>query len=98
MFEHNANLIPWRETGAKVETVPLTYDGDFDYEFLEQLLIKYKDYNSLKVGTFSAGSNITGNLIDVDRIAILCHKYSTLACFDYSAVAPYIDISMNRMT
>jgi selenocysteine lyase/cysteine desulfurase len=52
----------------------------------------------MKVGTFSAGSNITGNIFDADRIAILCHKYSTLACFDYAAVAPYVDINVNGPT
>ena len=24
----------------------------------------------------------------------MCHKYGTLACFDYAAVGPYIDINM----
>jgi hypothetical protein len=31
VFEHNSNLLPWRETGAVIETIPLTDDGDFDY-------------------------------------------------------------------
>jgi selenocysteine lyase/cysteine desulfurase len=47
------------------------------------------------VGTFSAGSNITGNIFNTDKIAIICHKYGSLACFDYAAVAPYIDINVN---
>jgi len=34
VFEHNANLIPWRETGANVVLVPMTDDGDLDYEAL----------------------------------------------------------------
>ena len=35
VFEHNSNLLPWRESGAEIELVPMTQDGDFDYEFLE---------------------------------------------------------------
>eukprot|EP00349_Pseudokeronopsis_sp_Brazil_P002672 CAMPEP_0202962656 /NCGR_PEP_ID=MMETSP1396-20130829/6757_1 /ASSEMBLY_ACC=CAM_ASM_000872 /TAXON_ID= /ORGANISM="Pseudokeronopsis sp., Strain Brazil" /LENGTH=184 /DNA_ID=CAMNT_0049683387 /DNA_START=713 /DNA_END=1267 /DNA_ORIENTATION=+ len=73
----------------------MTTDGDFDYEELEKRLLAYRDYNALKVGTFSAGSNITGNVFDTDRIAVLCHKYSTIACFDYAAVGPYVQINMN---
>lgn len=73
IFEHNANLIPWRESGAKIELIRMSDDGDYDYEYLETTLKKYKDYNSLKIGAFSAGSNITGNLFDADRISVLCH-------------------------
>lgn len=56
---------------------------------------KYKSYNSLKVATVSAGSNVTGNLVDVDRVAVIAHKYKTLACFDYAAVVPYVPVNMN---
>lgn len=35
IFEHNANLIPWRETGAEIILVPMTAEGDFDYHFLQ---------------------------------------------------------------
>ena len=49
----------------------------------------------MKIGSFSAGSNITGTLVDTDRCAILCHENNTLAFFDYAAVAPYIEINAN---
>jgi selenocysteine lyase/cysteine desulfurase len=49
----------------------------------------------LKIGSFIAGSNVTGTLVDTDRVAILCHENSTLAFFDYAAVAPYIEISVS---
>lgn len=73
----------------------MTDSGDFDLDHLELLLAKYKTYNSLKVATISAGSNVTGNLVDVDRVAVLCHQYGTLACFDYAAVMPYTNVNMN---
>jgi len=50
------------------------------------------------VATISAGSNITGALVDVDRVAVLCHRYNTLAVFDYAAVAPYVAINMKGVT
>ena len=31
MFEHNANLLPWREVGALIKTIAITKEGDFDY-------------------------------------------------------------------
>ena len=35
IYEHNSNLLPWRETGARIELIPMTENGDFDYEYLE---------------------------------------------------------------
>ena len=76
----------------------MTSDGDFDYEFLKIKLDQYKGMNTLKVGSFSAGSNITGNIFDVDRISVMLHKAGFLACFDYAATCPYQDINMNGQT
>ena len=76
----------------------MTDDGDFDYLFLENNLRKYKNYNTLKIGAFQAGSNITGTIFDVDRIAIMCHKAGALAVFDYAATSPYVDINVTGIT
>ncbi len=73
----------------------MTNDGDFDYDYLEKKLQENSGRNCMKVGSFSAGSNIVGTLFDTDRLAIMCHKYGSLAIFDYAAVAPYVEINMN---
>ena len=52
----------------------------------------------MKVAAIAAGSNITGTLVDVDRIAVMCHKYGTIACFDYAAAMPYVSINMSGIT
>ncbi|KAF1779009.1 Pyridoxal phosphate-dependent transferase [Phytophthora cactorum] len=49
----------------------------------------------LKIGSFAAASNLTGMLIDVDKVSTLLHKYGALACWDYATCAPYVDINMN---
>ena len=95
VFEHNANLIPWRETGANVVLIPMSEDGDVDYKSLQAELSKYRNYNSLKVGSFIAASNVTGTLFDTDRIAVMCHRAGFLACFDYAASGPYQHVNMN---
>lgn len=94
IYEHNSNLLPWRETGSRIELIPMSDNGDFDYAFLERKLRHYRDQNCVKVGAFSAGSNITGTLFDVDRIAYICHSNNTLAFLDYAAVSPYQEINM----
>lgn len=78
--------------------IPMTKKGDLDYEYLQKKLRQYKTYNSIKVCTVSAGSNLTGTLFDVDRIAVMAHKAGFLAFFDYAAVGPYQDINMNGLT
>jgi selenocysteine lyase/cysteine desulfurase len=95
VYEHNSNLLPWRETGARIVVIPITENGDFDYEVLENKLREHTYEKCLKVGAFTAGSNLTGTLFDTDRIAIICHTYGCLATFDYAAVAPYVEINMN---
>ena len=50
------------------------------------------------MASISAGSNITGTLVDVDRVAISCHRYGTLAVFDYASVCPYTQINMLGIT
>lgn len=94
-YEHNSNLLPWRESGAKVVVIPITENGDFDYAALEAELQTHAGEKCQKVGAFCAGSNLTGTLFDCDRIAVICHTYGCLATFDYAAVAPYIEINMN---
>ena len=43
IYEHNSNLLPWRETGSRIELIPMTENGDFDYEYLERKLQQYKE-------------------------------------------------------
>ena len=95
VFEHNSNLLPWREVGCEVQIIPATEDCDFDYELLEQKLRQHRSDKRIIIGAFSAGSNITGNLYDVDRISVACHKNNALAVFDYAAVGPYQEINFN---
>mmetsp|Transcript_2682 Transcript_2682/g.4518 ORF Transcript_2682/g.4518 Transcript_2682/m.4518 type:complete len:176 (-) Transcript_2682:2073-2600(-) len=76
----------------------MTDSGDFDYLFLQRKLNQFRGLNALKVGSFSAGSNITGTVFDVDRIAVMCHKAGFLACFDCAATCPYMDINVNGVT
>jgi selenocysteine lyase/cysteine desulfurase len=94
-YEHHSNILPWRECGAEVVEVPESSDtGSVDLIALENILIKHKHRKTI-IGSFSAGSNVTGICSNVKAIAILLHQYKALACFDYACVAPYLGIEMN---
>jgi selenocysteine lyase/cysteine desulfurase len=93
-YEHHSNELPWRESAADVVTIQEDADGRVDLEHLEHELRRHAD-RPLKVGSFSAASNVTGILTDVDRVATLLHRYGALSCWDYAAGGPYLPIDMN---
>ncbi len=94
-YEHHSNEISWRQSLATTVEVRLEADGSIDFGHLEELLQAPEYQNRLRIGSFSAASNVTGIRTDVRRIAGLLHKYGALACFDYAACAPYVAIDMN---
>ncbi len=93
-YEHHSNELPWRESIADLVTVPEDHDGRIDLEALEQALIAHAD-RPVKIGSFSAASNVTGILSDVRAISVLLHRHGALACWDFAAAAPYVDIEMS---
>ncbi len=73
----------------------LDSDGNIDLEHLETLLSDPRYQNRLRIGSFSAASNVTGIRSQVRAITSLLHRHGALACFDYAACAPYVEIDMN---
>jgi len=92
-YEHHSNELPWRESIADVVTIAEDADGQIDLEQLEDELKAYAD-RELKIGSFSAASNVTGIISDVSAISILLHRYGALSFWDFAAAGPYVDISM----
>ncbi len=92
-FEHHSNELPWRESIADVVVIPEDCDGHIDVATLERELIRYAD-RPLKIGSFSAASNVTGILSDTHAISDLLHRHGALSFWDFAAAAPYVDIEM----
>jgi selenocysteine lyase/cysteine desulfurase len=93
-FEHHSNELPWRESIAEVITIREDLDGHIDLHHLEEELIKYAD-RPLKIGSFSAASNVTGIGTDTRAVAALLHKHGALSFWDFAAAGPYVKIEMN---
>ncbi len=94
-YEHHSNEVTWREGLATVVEVDLGDDGGVSLPHLEALLRDPRYENRLRIGSFSAASNVTGIRTPVHEIAGLLHRYDALALFDFAACAPYVDINMN---
>jgi selenocysteine lyase/cysteine desulfurase len=92
-YEHHSNELPWRESIADVVVIPESADGHIDTDVLRQQLQAHAD-RPLKIGSFSAASNVTGILSDTDGISALLHRHGALAFWDYAAAGPYVPISM----
>ena len=92
-FEHHSNELPWRESIADVVTIGEDHDGHIDLRQLEAELVRHAD-RPLRIGSFSAASNVTGITSDVRGVSALLHRHGALACWDYAAAAPYVAIDM----
>jgi selenocysteine lyase/cysteine desulfurase len=93
-FEHHSNELPWRESIADVVVIPEDADGHIDVGLLATELARYAD-RPLRIGSFSAASNVTGIVSDTHRISDLLHRHGALACWDFAAAGPYVQIDMN---
>jgi selenocysteine lyase/cysteine desulfurase len=92
-FEHHSNELPWRESIAEVVVIREDADGHVDLAQLERELERTAG-RRLRIGSFSAASNVTGIVSDTRAIASLLHRHGALSFWDFAAAAPYVQIDM----
>jgi len=95
-YEHHSNEISWRECFAEVIEIGLTPQGRFDLEDLETKVSRPGLEGRLRMGSFSAASNVTGLITPVYEVARVLHAAGALAFFDFAAAAPYMAIDVER--
>ena len=93
-MEHHSNQTSWLETLGEVILVNPDREGRVDLNHLEQLLNVYKD-RQLKIGSFTACSNVTGIQTPYHKLAKLMHQHGGLCFVDFAASAPYVEINMH---
>jgi len=93
-YEHHSNELPWRESIADVVVIHEDADGHPDLAQLERELEHYAA-RPLKIGSFSAASNVTGIGSDTATIAALLHEHGALSFWDFAAAGPYVKTEMN---
>ncbi|WP_110601843.1 aminotransferase class V-fold PLP-dependent enzyme [Salinicola lusitanus] len=92
-YEHHSNLLPWRESGAVLVEIPEGDAGGPDTVALERALDTVAG-SDLIVGAFSAASNVTGIVSDVDDITRRLKRHGALAVWDYAGGGPYLAMDM----
>ena len=93
-YEHHSNELPWRESIADVVTIGEDAYGRIDLARLERALEETSD-RRMRIGSFSAASNVTGILSDTRAISVLLHRHGALSFWDFAAAGPYVEIEMS---
>ncbi len=93
-MEHHSNHTSWFETIADVVQLQPGPDLLVDTGELHRELEKYKD-RKLKIGSFTACSNVTGIETPVHELARIMHAHGGVCVVDYAASAPYVNINMH---
>ena len=93
-MEHHSNQVCWYETNAEVVIIPPGKNNLIDPKILELELEKYKN-RKLKIGSFTACSNVTGVITPYHELAKIMHRYNGYCFVDFAASAPYVAIDMH---
>lgn len=96
ILEHHANLVPWQMV-AKRKKATLKYaylrdDLGLDYEDLESKITE-----KTKIVAFTASSNVTGEMTDVERIIKAAKKVGATTVVDACQLAPHKAVDVQAM-
>jgi len=95
-WEHHAVHGPLQkltQQGVAVEFVPAGHDSSMDLVALEQSLVA-KDVGLVAV---TAACNVTGDLLPIERIIELSHRYDAMVLIDAAQIVGWVDLDLNSL-
>lgn len=95
MLEHNSVLRPlyeMEERGVELTIIPADKKGVIDYNDIEKAIRP-----NTKAVVCTHGSNLTGNLVDIERIGKITRKNGLLLLVDASQTAGVFPIDVEKM-
>ena len=95
VLEHNSVLRPLYEmekAGVQLTILPADDKGNISYEALEAAI-----RSNTKAIITTHGSNLTGNLLDAERIGKTAHSHGLLYILDASQTAGVFEIDVQKM-
>jgi len=88
-MEHHSNIVPWQliceMTGATLRYVPITPQGELDFDALDELLTE-----RTKVFAFTAMSNVLGTINPVAELVGRAHAVGAIAVVDGAQSVPHL--------
>lgn len=94
MLEHHSNDLPWRAR-AQVRHIRATPRGDLDEDHFQELLARHA--GRVKLVAVTGGSNVSGSLPDVHRLAVLAHAAGAQILVDAAQLAAHRAIDMRPL-
>ena len=93
-MEHHSNQTPWLESLCDVVVIEPDENLYINPENLRKELKKYSN-RKMKIGSFSACSNVTGIITPYYQLAEIMHEHGGYCFVDFAASAPYVKIDMH---
>lgn len=92
-LEHHSNIIPWQmlkqRKGISLRFLPVTEDGRLDLSDLDGYITR-----KTKLVAITHGSNVTGAITDIGKIAALAHQKGAALMVDGAQTAPHGPMNM----
>ncbi|MFF2271897.1 aminotransferase class V-fold PLP-dependent enzyme [Agromyces sp. NPDC058136] len=87
-LEHHANLLPWREGARRVVVAQPTIDATLDALDVELARCP------AALLTVTGASNVTGEVLPIDRLAALAHAHGARIAVDAAQLLPHRRVSL----
>ncbi len=95
-LEHHSNIIPWqllkKRQGITLSYLPVTEDGRLDLSKLDRYINQ-----KTKIVSLTHGSNVTGAVSDVARIAKAAHEAGAVLVLDGAQTAPHGPLDLSAL-
>ena len=92
-LEHHSNLVPWmmlaRRRGAKLSHIPLTDDGHYDYDRLDEVLGP-----RTRMVAVQHMSNVLGSIHDIKQITARAHAAGAVVLVDGAQGACHLPVNV----
>jgi cysteine desulfurase / selenocysteine lyase len=96
-MEHHSNIVPWQlaaqRTGARVDYVPITDDGELDQEAYERLL----ETTRPKLVAMTQMSNVLGTLPPTKEMIAKAHAVGALVLLDAAQSVPHLPVDVRAL-
>jgi cysteine desulfurase / selenocysteine lyase len=96
-MEHHSNIVPWQlaaqRTGARVDYVPITDDGQLDQAAYERLL----ETTRPKLVAMTQMSNVLGTLPPVKEMIAKAHAIGALVLLDAAQSVPHLPVDVRAL-
>ena len=97
LLEHHSNIVPWQlaaaRTGARVEYVPITDEGELDLEGFDRLLEQYHP----RLVAMTQMSNVLGTLPPARDLIARAHAAGALVLVDAAQSVPHLPVDVRAL-